>query len=34
VLYRVDRDAMRVIILAVGEKMGERLFVGGEVIEL
>ncbi len=34
VLYRVDRDAMQVIILAIGEKTGERLFVGGEEIQL
>lgn len=34
VLYRVDRDAMQVIVLAMGEKVGGRLFVGGEEIKL
>lgn len=34
VLYRVDRDAMQVIVLAIGEKVGARLLVGGEEIKL
>ena len=34
VLYRVDRENMQVSILAIGEKEGQRLFVGGEDIEL
>ncbi len=34
VLYRVDRDEMRVNILAIGEKDGERLLIGGEEIKL
>jgi mRNA-degrading endonuclease RelE of RelBE toxin-antitoxin system len=34
VLYRVDRAAKQVIVLAIGEKMGARLLVGGEEIKL
>jgi hypothetical protein len=34
VLYRVSRDALQVIILAIGEKVGERLYIGGEEIKL
>jgi hypothetical protein len=34
VLYRVNREAMQVNILALGEKEGQRLLVGGEEIEL
>jgi len=34
VLYRVNREDMQVNILAIGEKEGERLWVGGEEIEL
>lgn len=34
VLYRVNREDMQVNILAIGEKEGERLLVGGEEIEL
>ncbi len=32
--YRVDYDASEVILLAVGEKTGNRLFIGGEEIEI
>ena len=34
VLYRVNREGIQVNILAIGEKEGERLLVGGEEIEL
>ena len=34
VFYRIDRKIMRVNILAIGEKRGERLFIGGEVVRL
>ena len=34
VLYRIDRARMRVMILAIGEKHGSRLHIGGEEIEL
>jgi mRNA-degrading endonuclease RelE of RelBE toxin-antitoxin system len=33
-LYRVNREDMRVNILAIGEKEGQRLLLGGEEIEL
>jgi len=33
-LYRVNRESMQVNILAIGEKEGERLMVGGKEIEL
>jgi mRNA-degrading endonuclease RelE of RelBE toxin-antitoxin system len=32
--YKVDRKRYRVNILAIGEKKGNRLFVGGKEIEL
>jgi hypothetical protein len=34
VSYRVDYDHQQVILLAIGEKIGNRLFVGGEEIKL
>ena len=34
VFYRVERKKYRVNILAIGEKKGNRLFVGGREIEL
>jgi len=34
VFYDVDSDAERVVILAVGKKEHNRLFIGGEEIEL
>ena len=34
VLYRVNREDMQVNILAIGEKGGQSLLVGGEEIEL
>lgn len=34
VFYKVDRVEMSVEILAIGEKVGERLLIGGEEIEL
>ncbi|MDR7521799.1 MAG: hypothetical protein QN168_04975 [Armatimonadota bacterium] len=33
VFYRVNRDERHVEILAIGEKEGSSLFVGGEAIE-
>jgi mRNA-degrading endonuclease RelE of RelBE toxin-antitoxin system len=30
VLYTVDEDALAVMILAIGEKIGNRLLIGGE----
>jgi hypothetical protein len=33
VLYRVDRDGHAVQILAIGEKYGNRLRIGGEEVE-
>ena len=32
VFYRVDHDHREVMILAIGEKIGSRLFIGGEEI--
>jgi len=32
--YRIDYDDQQVIILAIGEKTGDRLVIGGEEIEL
>jgi hypothetical protein len=32
--YRIDFDSQEVIILAIGEKKGNRLVIGGEEIEL
>jgi mRNA-degrading endonuclease RelE of RelBE toxin-antitoxin system len=34
VFYRVDYDSQQVVILAIGEKIGHRLFVGGEEVEI
>ena len=34
VLYKVNLDEKQVEILAIGEKEGERLWIGGEEIEL
>lgn len=34
VFYRVDREKREVIILAIGEKKGNRLLIGGEEIEI
>ncbi len=34
VFYRVDYDNEQVILLAIGEKIGSRLFIGGEEVEL
>lgn len=34
VLYKVDRSRKQVAILAIGEKQGERLLVGGEEVDL
>jgi mRNA-degrading endonuclease RelE of RelBE toxin-antitoxin system len=33
VLYKVNQEAHQVEILAIGEKDGERLFIGGEEVE-
>jgi mRNA-degrading endonuclease RelE of RelBE toxin-antitoxin system len=30
--YRIDNDKQQVVLLAVGEKLGSRLFIGGEEI--
>ena len=34
VFYRVDHDNLEVIILAIGEKIGDRLLIGGEEVDL
>ena len=34
VFYRVDYDQQQVVILAIGEKVGNRLLIGGEEIKL
>ena len=34
VFYRIDYEIMQVNILAIGEKRGERLMIGGEVVRL
>jgi len=34
VFYEVDRKGRRVYILAIGEKRGERLLIGGKEVEL
>jgi mRNA-degrading endonuclease RelE of RelBE toxin-antitoxin system len=34
VLYDIDKEARVVVILAIGEKLRERLFIGGEEVEL
>ena len=32
--YRIEYDTKEVVLLAVGEKIGSRLFIGGEEIEI
>lgn len=32
--YRIDYDDQQVILLAIGEKIGNRLFIGGEEVEI
>jgi mRNA-degrading endonuclease RelE of RelBE toxin-antitoxin system len=34
VFYRVDYDEHQVVILAIGEKLGNRLLIGGEEVEI
>ena len=34
VFYRVDYDHEQVVLLAIGEKIGSRLFIGGEELEI
>jgi mRNA-degrading endonuclease RelE of RelBE toxin-antitoxin system len=34
VFYRVDHDHQQVVILAIAEKVGSRLLIGGEEIEI
>lgn len=34
VFYRVDNNIAQVVILAIGEKIGSRLLIGGEEIEI
>jgi hypothetical protein len=34
VFYEIDLEENRVFILAIGEKKGNRLYIGGEEIEL
>ena len=34
VFYRVDYDQEQVVILAIGEKVGNRLLIGGEEIKI
>ena len=34
VFYRVDYDQQQVVILAIGEKVGNRLLIGGQEIKL
>jgi hypothetical protein len=34
VFYRVDYDQQQVVILAIGEKVGNRLLIGGEEVEI
>jgi hypothetical protein len=34
VFYRVEYDQQQVVILAIGEKVGNRLLIGGEEIKL
>jgi len=34
VFYRVDYDNQQVAVLAIGEKKGNRLFIGGEEMEI
>jgi hypothetical protein len=32
--YRIDYDNAQIILLAIGEKIGNRLFIGGEEVEI
>ena len=32
--YRIDYDNAQIILLAIGEKVGNRLFIGGEEVEI
>ena len=34
VFYRIDYDHEQVVLLAIGEKIGSRLFIGGEEVEI
>jgi len=34
IFYRVDYDNQQVVILAIGEKNGNHLFIGGEEVEI
>lgn len=34
VFYRINHDEQQVVILAIGEKIGNRLFISGEEVEL
>ncbi len=34
VFYRIEYDRQQVVILAIGEKIGNRLFIGGEEIKI
>ena len=34
VFYRIEYDAQQVILLAIGEKIGNRLLIGGEEVEV
>lgn len=34
VFYKINHEMKRVIILAIGEKRGDRLIIGGEVVRL
>jgi len=34
VFYSIDYDSVEVTILAIGEKLGNRIFIGGEEIQL
>lgn len=34
IFYEVDRELNKVFILAIGEKKGEKLFIGGKEVEL
>jgi mRNA-degrading endonuclease RelE of RelBE toxin-antitoxin system len=34
VFYKIDRENLKVDILVIGEKRGERLLIGGEVVRL
>ena len=34
VFYRIDYDNKQVVLLAIGEKVGNRLIIGGEEVEI